>query len=69
MKNRYTYVAAFSPEPEGGFKRYVPSITRVLTQGATFAEALEMAEEVLALYLESIEGNRRGNPGTCVHGP
>ena len=55
MENRYTYVAAFIPEPEGGFSVMFPQLPGCMTQGETFAEALEMAEEVLALYLESAE--------------
>ena len=55
MKNRYTYVAVFIPEPEGGFSVMFPQLQGCMTQGETFEEALEMAEDVLGLYLESME--------------
>ncbi len=55
MKNRYTYVAAFIPEPEGGFSVLFPQIPGCATQGETFAEALEMAEEALTGHLLAME--------------
>lgn len=42
------YFAAFTPVKEGGFAVHFPDIPEALTQGETFQECLENAEDVLS---------------------
>ena len=48
----YTYHVHLQPEPDGGFTVVVPSLPGCITQGESVAEAREMAEEAIELYLE-----------------
>jgi antitoxin HicB len=44
-----------TPEAEGGFSVFVPALPGCFTQGETIEEAMEMAEEAISLYLESLK--------------
>ncbi|QLB40796.1 type II toxin-antitoxin system HicB family antitoxin [Mannheimia pernigra] len=46
------YPALFTPAEEGGFVVTFPDIPEALTQGDTFEEAMEMAEDVLISSVE-----------------
>lgn len=51
------YEVVLSPEPEGGYSVFVPELRGVATQGETREEALEMAQEAIEGYLESLAGD------------
>lgn len=44
----------FEPQPEGGFTVYSPELPGMVTQGETLDEAIEMAQEAIELYVESM---------------
>lgn len=56
---QYEYPCVLQPEEDGGFSVSFPDVPEALTCGNTRAEALEMAEEALAValgeYMESGE--------------
>ncbi|PWK76525.1 putative RNase H-like HicB family nuclease [Mucilaginibacter oryzae] len=54
MKQR-TYRILLTPEEEGGFSVSVPALPGCFTQGETIDEAIEMAKEAIALYVETLE--------------
>jgi predicted RNase H-like HicB family nuclease len=54
MKQR-TYRILLTPEEEGGFSVSVPALPGCFTQGETIEEAIEMAKEAIALYVETLE--------------
>jgi len=43
------------PEPEGGYTVIVPSLPGCLTYGEDIKEAMEMAEDAIKAYLESMK--------------
>jgi len=47
--------ATLRKEPEGGFTISVPLLPGCVTYGETFEEAERMAEEAIALYVESLQ--------------
>lgn len=47
-----TYTAIFEPAEEGGYVVTVPSLPGCVTEGETFEEAKEMAEDAIKLYLK-----------------
>ncbi|HRJ40780.1 MAG: type II toxin-antitoxin system HicB family antitoxin [Caldilineaceae bacterium] len=49
-------------EPEGGYTVTVPSLPGCVTFGATPEEAVAMAKEAVALYLESLEAHNQPIP-------
>lgn len=50
---RFTYTVLLEPDTEsGGFSVSVPALPGCLTQGDTIDEALDMAREAIALYLD-----------------
>ena len=57
---KYVYPAILTPEEEGGYSVNFPDIPNCFTGGATLAEALENAADVLALMLFKRE--ERGEP-------
>ncbi len=59
---KYVYPALFIPENEGGYAVEFPDIDGCYTQGETLAEALEMAEDALALMLYDAEEAGREIP-------
>ncbi|MBD1394065.1 type II toxin-antitoxin system HicB family antitoxin [Mucilaginibacter glaciei] len=49
------YQIVITPEDEGGFSVSVPELPGCFTQGETLEEAVDMANEAIALYLESLK--------------
>jgi antitoxin HicB len=52
---QHSYQILLIPEDEGGFSVSVPELPGCFTQGETIEGSLEMAEEAIALYIESLE--------------
>lgn len=50
-----TYRILLTPEEEGGFSVSVPALPGCFTEGETIEDAIEMAKEAIALYVESLE--------------
>ena len=52
----YVYPAIFEPDEEaGGYCVYFPDLANVVTQGDSFKEAMDMAEDALCLMLYDME--------------
>ncbi len=51
----HTYTVILRKEPEGDYTVLVPALPGCLTYGDTVEEALEMAREVIPLFLEVLE--------------
>jgi antitoxin HicB len=49
-----TYRTLLHREPEGGYTVVVPALPGCITYGETLDEALDMAKDAIALYLESL---------------
>ena len=58
----YQYTVIFEPAEEGGFTVTVPALPGCVTQGDTFEEALEMAEDAIECYLGSKIKHRESIP-------
>ena len=54
------YTVILEPAEEGGFIVRVPTLPEIVTEGDTVEEALAMAEDAIALVLES--RRERGEP-------
>ncbi len=52
--NATSYRIFLRKEPEGGFTVTVPALPGCVTFGETIDEAIQMAREAIALYLESL---------------
>lgn len=63
---RYAYPAVFTPEEDGGFSVVFPDLEGCYTCGDDMADALIMAEDVLALVLYGYEHDRREIPVASV---
>lgn len=48
------YTAIFTPEEEGGYSVYVPTLPGCISQGETFEEATANIKEAIGLYLEDV---------------
>lgn len=59
---RYTYPCLLTPEDEGGFSVSFPDVPAALTCGDNRAEALERAEDALAVALGAYVENREDLP-------
>lgn len=59
---RYAYPAIFTPEEDGGFSVRFPDLESCYTCGDTLADALFMAEDVLALVLYGYERESKAIP-------
>lgn len=66
---QYTYPCLLTPEDEGGFSVSFPDVPAALTCGDNRAEALEMAEDTLAVALGAYVDNREDLPLPSVPGP
>ena len=53
--SRYAYPAIFEPEAEGGYSVHFPDLQGCYTCGDTLADAIYMAEDVLAFTLFGFE--------------
>lgn len=56
----YTYKLHLHKEPEGGFTVSVPDLPGCVTYGEDLDEAIAMAKEAIALYIEELQD--RGEP-------
>lgn len=59
---KYAYPAIFTPEVEGGFSVVFPDLESCYTCGDNMADALIMAEDVLALTLYGYEKEHKTIP-------
>lgn len=59
---KYAYPAVFAPAQEGGYTVNFPDLEGCFTEGDDMAEALYMAEDVLALTLYGYETDGRKIP-------
>ena len=50
----YHYTVYFQPLPEGGYQATSPSISEIVTYGASLEEARRMAAEALRCHLEGL---------------
>lgn len=57
---KYVYPAIFTPTDEGGYLVNFPNLKNCFTDGDTLAEAIENAEDVLALTMYDLE--EKGTP-------
>ena len=55
-----TYQVFIEPLVEGGYAVTVPTLTGCFTWGRTYQEAVEMAKDALAGYLQSLQNH--GDP-------
>ena len=53
----YVYHVLYQPEPEGGYTVIVPSLRGCVTYGKTLKKAQHMAQEAIALFIESLKAN------------
>lgn len=56
------YFAVFFPMEEGGYAVQFPDFPEAFTQGQDFADAMDMAKDVLAVTVEEYIKARRGLP-------
>ena len=54
-QNSLTYRILLHPEPEGGFTVTVPSLPGCVTYGDTLDQAMNMAKEAIAGYIEVLK--------------
>lgn len=66
---QYTYPCLLTSEDEGGFSVSFPDVPAALTCGDNRAEALEMAEDALAVALGAYMDNREDIPLPSVPRP
>lgn len=55
MKSKYTFAAVFHPETGGGYSVRFPQLDGCFTEGDSFDEAVNMAQEALSLHLYGME--------------
>ncbi len=60
MAKRLTYTIRIEPVEEGGYFVTVPALPGCMTQGETYENAMAMAEEAIALWVETLV--RDGKP-------
>lgn len=51
----YTYKLHLSKEEEGGYTVLVPALPGCITYGEDIEEAISMAKEAIALYIEELK--------------
>lgn len=56
----YTYSVRIEPAKEGGYDVFVPALPGCVTQGETYEEAVAMAHECIAGFLEALR--KAGQP-------
>ncbi|MDR2167243.1 MAG: type II toxin-antitoxin system HicB family antitoxin [Clostridiales bacterium] len=59
---KYVYPAIFTPLEDGVFDVYVPDLPYVRTFGNSLAEAIEMAEDAISMWLWDAENNKEDIP-------
>lgn len=57
-----TYRILLNREPEGGYTVTVPSLPGCITYGESVDEAIVMAKEAIALYIESLAAHNEPIP-------
>jgi predicted RNase H-like HicB family nuclease len=68
LARQYEYTVLLDPdEEEGGYTVTVPALPGVVTQGETVEEALEMAKDAIALYIQDLIAD--GEPIPVEHVP
>lgn len=55
MNSRYTYIAFFTKEDDGGYSVRFPQLAGCFTQGDTFQDAMRMAQDAMGLHLYGME--------------
>jgi predicted RNase H-like HicB family nuclease len=50
----FTYTIRVEPAEEGGYNVFVPALPGCFTQGDSYEEAVAMAQEAVAGYLEAL---------------
>lgn len=58
----YNFTAVFEPAKEGGYVVYIPALPGCATQGETFEEAREMAEDAIEGYLKALKDLKQEIP-------
>ncbi len=53
----YSYTVLFEPAEEGGYVVTCPALPGLVTEGDTLREARAMAEDAIALYVESLRAD------------
>ncbi|MEX0812177.1 MAG: type II toxin-antitoxin system HicB family antitoxin [Chitinophagales bacterium] len=56
----HTYRILLTEEPDGGYTVTVPALPGCVTYGETMKEAVAMAKDAIALYIESLAAH--GDP-------
>lgn len=56
------YPAIFHPETVGGYSIHFPDLHGCVSEGDTLAEALEMAQDALGIYLYSLQQDKEQYP-------
>lgn len=56
------YTVIFEPAEEGGYVISVPALPGCITQGDTFEEAVEMAQDAISLYLSVLGEEGKETP-------
>lgn len=56
------FTAVFEPAEEGGYVVSVPSLPGCFSEGDTFEEAVEMAKDAIAGYIESLKKHHEPVP-------
>jgi predicted RNase H-like HicB family nuclease len=59
---KYVYPAIFTPEKEGGFCVLFPNLPGCVTCGDTIADAIEMGQDALAMWLCDAEDKNEAIP-------
>ncbi len=66
--NKYVYPAVFTPEEDGGYSVLFPDLDGCYTCGDTLADAILMAQDVLALTMYGYEHDQKTIPvPTDIH--
>ena len=50
----FTYTIQIEPAEEGGYNVFVPALPGCVTQGDTYEEAVDMAQEAIEGFLEAL---------------
>lgn len=68
MSKQRRYTIILYPEPEeGGYSVIVPALPGCATQGDTLEEAIAMAKDAIALYIEDLEKHGEAVPEEEEH--
>ena len=62
VMNKFFYPAVFHPEEDGGYSVDFPDLLGCVTEGKTLAEAIQMAEDALGIYMYSLKEDKEQAP-------